>query len=98
MRARGGREQGDKHSHCQLQCRQQQEGWNGISGMGIPLGWMAEELQTLRWHGVGITHTDSLGWDERDGNHTQALGWDEPDGNHAHMDRMGLESQSHGMG
>lgn len=66
----------------------------GSVGWESPWAGMAEELQTLRWHGIGITHTDSLGWDDRDGNHTphqdsvgwesrtQALGWDEADGNH----------------
>lgn len=38
-------------------------GWNGIRGMGIPLGWDGIP-------GMGCSrdhiHTDSLGWDERD--------------------------------
>lgn len=54
-------------------------GWNGISEM-------VEELQALAWDGISITHR-ATPWDVTRGmgtTHTQALGWDEKDGNHMH--------------
>lgn len=78
MRLRGWRERGDKHSHCWLQCRQQQEDRTGSVGWKSLQDGMAEELQTMGWDG---NHTQT-GWDGLGGmeiTHTQVLGWDETD-------------------